>query len=999
MDILLCEPDLFRTIGGGQTSYRRLVETHPRLDFHYPVRSEAMAAARPPNAHPFPLLDPVPESLLGSRYYDGAPGLSVQWDFREAFNLAASVAGRAFDVVDVPDYAIFGWMLRPALAHHGVRAERIALSLHGVISMSLQLNWPTMGELHPELGAREFWHYTQADLRYGISRSYLDEWEGLTGIRGAYLDPLLITGVPAPLPPPAPGGAPDLQFIGRLERAKGPDVFLELLQGLDRSLYGSARMVGPDDGNGSTDILKRMASRRNLAIDFMGPQDHEGLVRGFGSRQITCLTSRRDTLNLVALESLLRGCPALVGSGAGVIRHLRETWPSLPFVEVDVARPMAALEAVADLCVNYDRRRRELLDALASLDLRPEGPRLDEVYRSPGIRDGRMDAELEGLFRELLRLKDAPECSRFLPDAKGVLRRTPSQFEKEQLDQVDRVLAKLPESDDPVASELRMARDVWAKLPAFLNRSERTEAEVRAKRESLRNLAEASRLNRVCAWREMSRLERIAGNDLVAVTYALRGMRLLGEDRFRQLPYVTRVLRNHGFPGEAEAAELLFGGRPDAVAAGLDRLRRNAEAHRENPFRPFDMVDDRRSRDRYRSSIVVSLYKAAGKLAHFMELLLAQPLVLSGACELIFVETGSPEDDYGVFRETVERLGIPEVAYARTEGRETIQSAWNRGLGLVRAPFLTFLGVDETLVPGALGLLVEELEGDPSLDWVVGDAIVAAVDPCGAFVKDVMFYDRSGFHPDLAHLETTYLTYVGGLYRRDVHDRFGYFDASFRGAGDTEFKTRVGHHLRCKALPRTLGVFLDYPEARTTQSPMAELEDLRAWYFPRSEAGMACAFGDRPLEEALMQFLRALRYRKTFHEEAGTDLDYACALGAHILERDPETPILDLLEGARRLQAAYRRLDHFPGPGAALPALELLATYHLATTLKGELAGIFEPGGEPDYRIFNDNRYDQHANLWPVDPEAFPNRRRTPAGARMVMEQGRGWPPAPGSIS
>ena len=44
-----------------------------------------------------------------------------------------------------------------------------------------------------------------------------------------------------------------------------------------------------------------------------------------------------------------------------------------------------------------------------------------------------------------------------------------------------------------------------------------------------------------------------------------------------------------------------------------------------------------------------------------------------------------------------------------------------------------------------------------------------------------------------------------------------------------------------RGIPQTLGVFLNYPEERTTASPKAEIEDLRAWYLHRTVAGLASA--------------------------------------------------------------------------------------------------------------------------------------------------------------
>ncbi|MGL1779431.1 hypothetical protein ACSTG7_23705, partial [Vibrio parahaemolyticus] len=47
-----------------------------------------------------------------------------------------------------------------------------------------------------------------------------------------------------PLPLPTEAGPPVLAFLGRKERLKSPDQFLELLWWLPRTAYGSAILAG-----------------------------------------------------------------------------------------------------------------------------------------------------------------------------------------------------------------------------------------------------------------------------------------------------------------------------------------------------------------------------------------------------------------------------------------------------------------------------------------------------------------------------------------------------------------------------------------------------------------------------------------------------------------------------------------------------------------------------------------------------------------------------------
>jgi hypothetical protein len=275
-------------------------------------------------------------------------------------------------------------------------------------------------------------------------------------------------------------------------------------------------------------------------------------------------------------------------------------------------------------------------------------------------------------------------------------------------------------------------------------------------------------------------------------------------------------------------------------------------------------------------------------------------------------------------------------------------------------------------VPSCFDRLVAELDRDSAIDWVQANSVVTYVDEHGSFLGDVMTYDRTGYDQDLVYLETCYLSWVGALYRRSIHDRVGYYDSSFRAAGDTEFKNRVLPFIKTRHVPAALGVFWNYPEERTTAHPRAELEDLRAWYLHRSPGGIRYALGQRDSAAGQGLMLHALRYRKSFAHHWSTDVEYAANLGDFLQERQRAAPALRLLAGARRLLAAYRGLDthaNWSMPSAALA----LARAQAVAALEQQRHRNLVPGFRPAYRVRNDNRYEQHVMLWGLDGEMDPD--------------------------
>jgi glycosyltransferase involved in cell wall biosynthesis len=464
-------------------------------------------------------------------------------------------------------------------------------------------------------------------------------------------------------------------------------------------------------------------------------------------------------------------------------------------------------------------------------------------------------------------------------------------------------------------------------------------------------------------WRELARLERLRGNELVASAYDIRLMRLLGDDRFGQLAALGASLRKNGFERVALACEAQYESAPGAAARVYEFLHEASRRCRQSAAGAWERQEDRRS-GAPRVAVIVSLYNAAPKLRLFLTALAQQTLVRERQVEIILVDSASPADEYAVAKEFL-AAGLLSAVYARSAQRETIQAAWNRGIHLARAPYLVFLGADETLYPEALQVLADELDRHPQTDWVMANSLVTDVDERGVFRKDVFPYDRSGGSKDHSYLETCYLSWVGGMYRKTVHERFGYYDESFRAAGDTEFKNRVLPHIGVRFVPKTLGLFLNYPDARTTASPAAEIEDARAWYIHRSAGGVKFAFERRDPADALQLFYASLGYRKSYAKHTSSDIEYGRCLLRHALAAGAAPDLAPLDAGLGELLESLRRFEWAGGDRPLPSPLRLLAqTWRDAAARQRAHARLLKGKASPAYRVLNDNRFEQHFWLW-----------------------------------
>ena len=99
MKVLIAEFDLFHKIGGGQTFYRRLIETNPEIEFYYLIIEENLKLERPNNSKVIPYQQQYLKSDLKG-LSTNLPLEKLSRPFLIASNISYSVKGLNFDIID-----------------------------------------------------------------------------------------------------------------------------------------------------------------------------------------------------------------------------------------------------------------------------------------------------------------------------------------------------------------------------------------------------------------------------------------------------------------------------------------------------------------------------------------------------------------------------------------------------------------------------------------------------------------------------------------------------------------------------------------------------------------------------------------------------------------------------------------------------------------------------------------------------------------------------------
>lgn len=963
MKVLIIATDVFENVGGGETVYKKIISSAPEIDFYYFVTDMHSASERPKHAHPILL-----QSIRKLKVLMPPPFPAYKLEaLMEADRYAYSVKEMTFDIVDIPDYYSFGSYLCAAFQYNNVNVKKIVLAMHGNLSTSINLAWDKHDTEH--LRVREEEQFATADFVYAISQLYIEEWQSKIQRSVYYINPLNFVAYKRGEKHFNKDEKVNVFCIGRTERRKGNDIFVDIMRWIDPQLFGECAHIGNetylDNGVPSSYHLKQLALHRDMNnIGYYKAKSREELNEVYNSKSLVIIPTRYDTLNLVALEALLSGCPVAVSEKAGVCKFLDNNYPELPYIKIRFDHLAEAIAEIEDVLKNYECYRELLNQKLLECDFAVNPcEEITQMYRAALNEDGgKLGIEIQyTVYKNNLKY--------YMVMAGNKLHLLPLYRKVKKIRNVKgwikgKFLKILKINDARFIKCVYSVESILQRYRNVSNMAEASKQQISEKLNEVYNLASES-LFRINAYAEIARLQDKRKNSLVSKTFLWRKLKLLGESVEGEVKALRDELIRHKFEYVVETVDLLYDNdEMDNVYQFLkdEQKRLLVNQQKDNPFVTYEDCRE----GNVKVSIIVSLYNASNKLDYFISMISKQTLFQTHELEIIFVDSCSPKDEKKIIDKYKSKLNY---LYVRTKDRETIQAAWNRGISLARGAYITFLGVDEMMYPEAISILLSELEKDETVDWVVGDSIIQQVDMDGVFDHEEMMYRREGLNKALVYLETCYLTYVGGLYRKSVHERFGYYDASYRGAGDTEFKNRVLPFIQVKHIKRTLGIFLNYPEERVTASPMAEIEDMKAYYLFKSLGGVKYVYEKASDEELKQAIMLALSYRKSYTQHISTDLEYAVNLAQYYVSRNQEEvgddEIADLLPLLKALLDIYRRFEYLRVPKTRFTVLkDLIRDYRDMKKIYTKVQSIVDDCTQIDFSIFNDNRWEQHVHLW-----------------------------------
>lgn len=216
-------------------------------------------------------------------------------------------------------------------------------------------------------------------------------------------------------------------------------------------------------------------------------------------------------------------------------------------------------------------------------------------------------------------------------------------------------------------------------------------------------------------------------------------------------------------------------------------------------------------------SLITSMFKGEKYITKFLNNMVSQTVFKH--CELLIIDAVSPENEFPIIKKYMDKY--PNIKYTRLEEDPGIYGVWNIGAKMATGKYLTNTNLDDIRSPDQIEVMVNCLEKNPDIDLAYSESYVTNVGnetfennssggktyPITDFSKPAMIKCLPGCMP---------------VWRKTMHDKAGYFDESFRYAGDHELWLRaVRNGCEFKRVKGAHGLYYMNPDGLSTSQANA----------------------------------------------------------------------------------------------------------------------------------------------------------------------------------
>ncbi|WP_445241046.1 glycosyltransferase [Microcoleus vaginatus] len=220
-------------------------------------------------------------------------------------------------------------------------------------------------------------------------------------------------------------------------------------------------------------------------------------------------------------------------------------------------------------------------------------------------------------------------------------------------------------------------------------------------------------------------------------------------------------------------------------------------------------------------SAIVSTYNSAKFIRGCLENLVNQTLYQKGELEIVVIDSASPQNEESIVKEF--QAQYPNIIYERTSQRETLYASWNRAIKMARGIYITNANTDDILRPDALEIMANYLDNHLEVSLIYPDQLITNTpNDTWATTKANRRWNWPSFNYN--ELESRCIIGSQPMWRKSLHEKYGYFRPEFTSAGDYEFWLRIGKTENFARIPEPLGLYYENPQGLEHSSSVGQQE-------------------------------------------------------------------------------------------------------------------------------------------------------------------------------
>jgi len=213
-------------------------------------------------------------------------------------------------------------------------------------------------------------------------------------------------------------------------------------------------------------------------------------------------------------------------------------------------------------------------------------------------------------------------------------------------------------------------------------------------------------------------------------------------------------------------------------------------------------------------SIIGSVYDADEHIEGYLENITSQT-IFKEKCELILINANSPGNEEEIIKKYTDKYA--NIIYRRLDQDPGIYAVWNMGVKMSSGEFITNANMDDRKAPDSLEKHAKSLFSNKDVDLVYADSYIVH-EPNKKWEDISASNQRYNFEQfSTKAMLRGNLPHNNPMWRKTLHDKYGYFNENYKSASDWEFWLNcVSNGVKFAKINNVLGIYYFNPKGIST---------------------------------------------------------------------------------------------------------------------------------------------------------------------------------------